>query len=302
MCKYKIYYKGKLSHEVEALDRLQAIKKAKRWFYDRISSGKFEGKARLMLKVDDPNEEGEFMPEFNTHLAENNFFLKKDAERILNQSNGILRYPTKKETEASSAKVGQLTQFVRTKRNRRIPQKVKGVPYLYKNYGTYFYNITSQNQKTSGTILRKGARVNVESNPRWEGDGRKVWNSKSIKENPPCIKKGTVVERHKSKLLKLEACNPYQAVCEILDKRLYMLDKSRDKEIKFQRLKDSRLEFELRDVLSFFPAFKNMQTSPILKDGLKIINNKIFYNREWLRRKINHEQDELLKILRSHLK
>tara|TARA_B100000131_G_scaffold317848_1_gene360607 strand:+ start:258 stop:1175 length:918 start_codon:yes stop_codon:yes gene_type:complete len=302
LTKYKIYYKGKLYHEVHAADRQEAAKKAKYWFYKQVGKGKLDGKARIVLMINDPNKEGKFTPDFNVQLAKNNFFLKEDADRIIKQSNGTLRYSTKKEIEKASQKSGGITQFTRTKRHRVFPKKVKGIPYLYKWYDNYYYNITFRSQVTVGTVWRKGGLLNVKSSPRWDGDGRKVWTSKSIKESPACLKKGKKTSEHRSKLLRLESPTEYEALCEILDKRLYEADKSRDLDKKVKKLRDAKLELQLREALSFFPTLSNMQTSAILKDGMKIINNKILYSKHWLRLIVNDEQklySSIRKLIRS---
>ena len=298
LVRYKIFYKGKTCHEVRALNRQDAARKAKYWFYRRVERGELSGKVRMVLTIDDPNKEGKFTPNFNVQLAKNNFFLKEDADRIIQQSNGVLRYSTKREIEKASQKIGNITQFTRTKRHRVLAKKVKGVPYLYKWYDNYYYNITFKNQKTVGTVWRKGASINVESNPRWEGDGRKVWNSKSIKESPACIKKGKITSKHRSKLLRLESPTELEAISEILDKRLYELDKSRNVKKKIDRLRDTKLELQLKEALSFFPNLCDMQTSAILKDGMKIINNKVLYSKDWLRLIVNDEQ-QLYSAIRS---
>ena len=298
LVRYKIYYKGKPCHEVNALNRQDAARKAKYWFYKRVDRGELSGKVRMVLTIDDPNKEGEFVPNFNVQLAKNNFFLKEDADRIIQQSNGMLRYSTKREIEKASQKIGHITQFTRIKRHRVLPKKVKGIPYLYKWYDNYYYNITFKNQKTVGTVWRKGGSLNVESSPRWEGDGRKVWNSKSIKKSPACIKKGKMTSKHRSKLLRLQSPTELEAISEILDKRLYELDKSRDVKKKIEKIRDAKLELQLKEALSFFPNLCNMQTSAILKDGMKIINNKVLYSKDWLRLIVNDEQ-QLYSAIRS---
>tara|TARA_R100000008_G_C3558503_1_gene154623 strand:+ start:84 stop:995 length:912 start_codon:yes stop_codon:yes gene_type:complete len=299
--KYKVYYKGKLSSQVEALNRKEAVKKAKNWFYGKLEKGEVKGKARLVLTVDNPNDEIKFAPNFNTQLSENNFFLKKDADKIIKDSNGILRYPTLEEMKKASTKIGQLSQFTRTKRNREPVVKVSGIPYLYKSYGTYYYMITCQSQKTVGTVWQKGANLNVKSSPRWEGDGRKVFTSESMKKNPACLKKGKLVRKYKPKLLRLKAATPYEAVCEILDKQIYKLDKSRRAKKKIETLRDIKTKLDLEEVLTFFPSLSKMKTLPLLKNGIKIINNKIMYSKQWVRRNIKNKE-EIFSTIRNLIK
>jgi len=299
--KYKVYYKGKFSSQVEALNRKEAVEKAKNWFYDKLKRGKVKGKARLVLTVDNPNNEIKFVSNFNTQLSQNNFFFKKDADKIIKDSNGILRYPTANEIKKTSKKIGKLSQFVRTKRNREPVIKVSGIPYLYKSYGTYYYMITAQSQETVGTIWQKGANVNVKSSPRWKGDGRKVFTSESMKKNPACLKKGRLVKKYKPKLLRLKSPTVYDAVCEILQEKVYKQDKSRSSRAKIEKLKDIKTRLELEEILSFFPTLSKLKTSPILKDGIKIINNKIMYSKPWVRRNIKNKE-KIFSAIRNLIK
>lgn len=299
--KYKVYYKDKLLHEVNALSRKHAVNKAKYWFYKKVEKGELAGKVRLVLTLDNPNNEIKFTRNFNTHLAQNNFFIKKDADQIIQDSNGILRYPTQEEVQKASKKIGQLTQFIRTKRNREPVVKVSGVPYLYKSYGTYYYMITAQNQKTTGTVWRKGSKANVKKSPRWDGDGRKVFTSSSMKKNPACLERGVIIQKYKKKLLRLKAPTVYDAVCEILQEKVYKQDKSRLSRAKLEKLKDIKTKLELEEILSFFPQLSNFKTSPILKDGIKIVNNKIIYSKQWLRRNIN-DREKIFSAIRNLLK
>ena len=299
--KYKVYYKAKLIHEVGALNRKQAVNKAKYWFYKKVEKGELTGKVRLVLTLDNPNNEIKFTRNFNTHLAENNFFIKKDADKIIKASNGILRYPTQEEIKKASKKVGQITQFIRTKRNREPVVKVSGIPYLYMSYGTYYYMITAQSQKTVGTVWRKGSKANVKNSPRWDGDGRKVFTSKSMKKNPACLKKGTIIKKYKKKLLRLKSRSVYEAVCEILQEKVYKQDKSRLSKFKIKKLKDIKTKLELEDILFFFPQLSNFKTSAILKDGIKIVNNKILYSKHWLRRNM-HDKEVIFSAIRNLLK
>lgn len=299
--KYKVYYKNKLLHQVNALSRKEAVNKAKHWFYKKVEKGELAGKVRLVLTLDNPDNEIKFTRNFNTHLAQNNFFIKKDADKIVKDSNGVLRYPTQQETREASKKIGQLTQFIRTKRNREPVKKVSGVPYLYKSYGAYYYMTTAQSQKTVGTVWRKGSKANVKKSPRWDGDGRKVFTSSSMKENPACLKRGTIIQKYKKKLLRLKAPTVYEAVCEILQEKVYEQDKSRLSKFKIEKLKDIKTKLELEEILSFFPTLSKLKTSPLLKDGIKIVNNKIIYSKQWLRRNIN-DRERIFSAIRNLLK
>ena len=299
--KYKVYYKDKLLHEVNALNRKEAVNKAKYWFYKKVEKGELAGKVRLVLTLDNPDNEIKFTRNFNTHLAQNNFFIKKDADKIVKDSNGILRYPTQQEIREASKKIGQLTQFIRTKRNREPVKKVSGIPYLYKSYGAYYYMTTAQSQKTVGTVWRKGSKANVKKSPRWDGDGRKVFTSSSMKENPACLKRGTIIQKYKKKLLRLKAPTVYEAVCEILQEKVYEQDKSRLSKFKIEKLKDIKTKLELEDILFFFPQLSNFKTSAILKDGIKIVNKKILYSKHWLRRNM-HDKEVIFSAIRNLLK
>ena len=299
--KYNVYYKDKLLYEETALTRKEAVNKAKRYFYKEVEKGELTGKVRLVLTLDNPNNEIKFARNFNTHLAENNFFITRDADKIIKASNGILRYPTQEEIKKASKKVGQITQFIRTKRNREPVAKVSGIPYLYKSYGAYYYMTTAQSQKTVGTVWRKGSKANVKKSPRWDGDGRKVFTSSSMKENPACLKRGTIIQKYKKKLLRLKAPTVYEAVCEILQEKVYEQDKSRLSKFKIEKLKDIKTKLELEEILSFFPQLSNFKTSPILKDGIKIVNNKIIYSKQWLRRNIN-DRERIFSAIRNLLK
>ena len=299
--KYNVYYKDKLLYEETALTRKEAVNKAKRYFYKEVQKGKLTGKVRLVLTLDNPNNEIKFARNFNTHLAENNFFIKRDADKIIKASNGILRYPTQKEIKKASKKVGQITQFIRTKRNREPVVKVSGIPYLYMSYRTYYYMITAQSQKTVGTVWRKGSKANVKNSPRWDGDGRKVFTSNSMKKNPACLKKGTIIKKYKKKLLRLKAPTVYEAVCEILQEKVYEQDKSRLPKFKIEKLKDIKTKLELEEILSFFPTLSKLKTSPLLKDGIKIVNNKIIYSKQWLRRNM-HDKEVIFSTIRNLLK
>ena len=299
--KYNVYYKDRLLYEETALTRKEAVNKAKRYFYKEVQKGKLTGKVRLVLTLDNPNNEIKFARNFNTHLAENNFFIKRDADKIIKASNGILRYPTQKEIKKASKKVGQITQFIRTKRNREPVVKVSGIPYLYMSYGTYYYMITAQSQKTVGTVWRKGSKANVKNSPRWDGDGRKVFTSNSMKKNPACLKKGTIIKKYKKKLLRLKAPTVYEAVCEILQEKVYEQDKSRLSKFKIEKLKDIKTQLELEDILFFFPQLSNFKTSAILKDGIKIVNKKILYSKHWLRRNM-HDKEVIFSAIRNLLK
>jgi hypothetical protein len=299
--KYNVYYKDKLLYEETALTRKEAVNKAKRYFYREVEKGELTGKVRLVLTLDNPNSEIKFARNFNTHLAENNFFIKRDADKIIKASNGILRYPTQEEIKKASKKVGQITQFIRTKRNREPVVKVSGVPYLYMSYGTYYYMITAQSQKTVGTVWRKGSKANVKNSPRWDGDGRKVFTSNSMKKNPACLKKGTIIKKYKKKLLRLKAPTVYEAVCEILQEKVYEQDKSRLSKFKIKKLKDIKTKLELEDILFFFPQLSNFKTSAILKDGIKIVNKKILYSKHWLRRNM-HDKEVIFSAIRNLLK
>ena len=79
--KYKVYYKDKLFHEVNALNRKEAVNKAKYWFYKKVKKGEIEGKVRLVLTLDNPDNEIKFTRNFNTHLAQNNFLSKRMLTR-----------------------------------------------------------------------------------------------------------------------------------------------------------------------------------------------------------------------------
>ena len=84
--KYKVYYKNKLLHHVNALSRKEAVNKAKYWFYKKVEKGELSGKVRLVLTLDNPDNEIKFTRNFNTHLAQNNFFLKRLCSKLAHLS------------------------------------------------------------------------------------------------------------------------------------------------------------------------------------------------------------------------
>ena len=298
---YKVFYKNKQVKEVTALTRLLAVKSAKKWFYDRVACNKMEGKARMVLRVSDPNKECNYYGGLNTKLDQNNYLLKEDCERILSQSKGILRLATKSEQEKAGEKIGRITQFITLKRHRYPVKKVNGIPFLYKQNNTFFYYITAQRQKTIGTEWRKGSRNNKKS-PRWEGDGRKVWDSKSLKEKPTCAKKGKIVRKYKPKLIKLHSKDIESAISEILQRNLYKIDKSINSKKKIEKLKEVSLKIRFKKFLDFFPCLKNYKLCPVLKEGMKLLNNRVLYNAEWVDARLNGDKSKLFQITRDYIR
>ena len=300
---YTVFFKNKEVKKVKSINRALAVKSAKSWLYNEIDKGCIPKgqKARVVLRVSDPNKECNFYAGFNPKLDANNYLLPEDEKRVLDQSKGAIRLATKSEIKKAGQKVGVITQFITVKKHRYPVKKVAGVPYIYNQNGTYYYNITAQRQKTVGTKWRKGSR-NTKNSPRWKGDGRKVWDSKSIKENPTCAKKGTIVSNYKSKLVKLDSKDLESAVSEVLQRNLQKIDKSRLANQKIKKIKKVSLKIRFKKFLEFFPCLNSYKLCPVLKEGVKFLDGRILYNDEWVDQRLNGNKGELFEITRTYIR
>ena len=108
--------------KVKSINRALAVKSAKSWLYNEIDKGCIPKgqKARVVLRVSDPNKECNFYAGFNPKLDANNYLLPEDEKRVLDQSKGAIRLATKSEIKKAGQKVGVITQFITVKKHRDV--------------------------------------------------------------------------------------------------------------------------------------------------------------------------------------
>ncbi len=310
MTEYTAYYNNKQVKKVVCDNREQAVKKVKRWYYDRIRKGKgqFKGKARLVLSVSDPQTEIRYAPSFDTMVDKNNYLLKKDLKRIISESNGHLKLIDKKELDKRVKKVGQIKQLEWIKRDRTddIARQVNIVPHIFtNNKGTLFYRVTTSTQKTIGTKWSKGSRKGSKPMPRWDGDGRRVWTSESLKEKPACLERGKKVTEHRSKLIALKAKSLKGAVEEIKERKLHKQDVIKKSKHRVTEIETAlNAVFKLNKIIKWFSFRGSKSVKYIFCPNcisIKYYPNKntLEYNPSWV-----HASDEeaIIKKFRSFLR
>ena len=243
---YQISYKGKPLREVEAQNRVLAIKKAKGWFERSSKKLKLEGLARVVLTVSDPKKEAKYSCFLNVSSDEFNFLDKETANRVVSDSKGHLRLLRPKEVKDKSKVPSSVRQLHWHKKDRSADKKVrlKPLPYLYTDgYGAIMYNICTQRRKT---------------------------------------KNGKLIRCEKRSYVRLKSKNIEKAIKEIKTARLHIKDKSSKKLEKYNKLKLSFQAFtKLKECLFYFDwaGFKHMKFDiknkygPFeIKDGIVLFN------------------------------
>ena len=117
---YDVFLKGKQIFKIKDKNRVNAVKKAKNWFYKQIEKGRIKNgvQARKALSVSDNYEEVTFDTHFNTAIDKNNFLRPEDVDRVIECSGGFLKKATKKDFGK-----GNIRQLTRTK--NRFPKEGK---------------------------------------------------------------------------------------------------------------------------------------------------------------------------------
>ena len=158
---YDVFLKGKQIFKIKDKNRVNAVKKAKNWFYKQIEKGRIKNgvQARKALSVSDNYEEVTFDTHFNTAIDKNNFLRPEDVDRVIECSGGFLKKATKKDFGK-----GNIRQLTRTK--NRFPGKkvlkLASLPYIYySRVGSVFYAIKSLSER--GKRVTKLIKINNSS-------------------------------------------------------------------------------------------------------------------------------------------